>query len=129
MTILLASVTLPDLLWNDEYSGYEPIASAALRRLDGGLALYPRPQWAGRPVTLTAGADHGLTHAQVTALAALAADATATYALVFPTRANLTLMVAFRHHDPPVLDVSPLIDYAAPASADPWVGSIKLITV
>ena len=127
MTILLATIALPSgLLWPDEYSGMNPVAQTVKRRLDGGLAVYPRAQIGGRAITLTATADHWLTRAQADALTALAADPGGVYPL---TLRGQTYSVMFRHHDGRSLDLVPLIDYEDPEADDPIIGSINLMTV
>lgn len=127
MTIRLATLDLPPgLQWPDEYAGLDPVAQTVKRRLDGGLAVYPRGQSGGRSITLVATADHWLTRAQADALMALAADPGAVYPL---SLRGQTFSVLFRHHDAPAADLAPLIDYEDPEAADPMIGSIKLMTV
>lgn len=129
MSITLGPVTLPaGLLWSDEYQD-QPIAQTIRRRLDGGLAVYAHANLAGRPITLTTGADQWLTRAQGDALAALAAVPGALYTLTFSNRTATTFTVAWRHQDAPALDLQPLIDYADPVTTDLLVGTIKLMTV
>lgn len=126
MSITLDTVTLPSgLIWTDEYAT-TPILQSVRTRLDGGLAVYPRTLLNGREITLTATEDHWLTRAQADALTALAAVSGATYSL---TLRNVIYSVIFRHHDPPALDLRILADWDDAASADPVIGSIKLITV
>lgn len=126
MTIVLATVELPDdLLWADEY-GPAPVLQTARRRLDGGLRLYARPLIGGRPVTLIAAEDAWLTRAQADALAALAAVPGAGYAL---SLRGQSFQVMFRHDDAPALELRPLIDYADADPDDPVIGTIKLVTL
>lgn len=126
MSIVLATVTLPaGLRWIDEYATI-PVAQTVRARLDGGWAVYPRTVTGGRSITLVAADDYWLTRAQADALATLAAHPGTTYAL---TLRNQSFTVIFRHHDPPALDLSPMVDWDDAVSADPVVGSIKLMTV
>lgn len=128
--IHLGSAQLPDdLAWLDEWHD-SAVGQAAVRRLDGGIAVYPRAQSGGRPITLEATADTWLTRAEAAALAALAASAGASYALSFDQRPELgTLTVMFRHQDPPALDLRALVRYEGAQADDPVTGQIKLFTV
>ena len=130
MTILLATLSLPPgLAWIDEWAT-DAVAQTMRRRLDGGVTLYPRGNIAGRPITLQAGPDHWLTRAQAEALLELAAAPGAVYTLTFPLRLGApSYSVAFRHHEPPALDLRALVDYADPRADDPVVGTLKLLTV
>ncbi len=126
MTILLATLALPDdLLWADEY-GPAPVLQTARRRLDGGTRLYVRLLFGGRPVTLIAAEDAWLTRAQADALTALAAVPGADYPL---SLRGQSFQVAFRHDEPPALELRPLIDYADADPDDPVIGTIKLIAL
>lgn len=127
--ILLDTLTLPSgLAWPDEFSGDTPVAQTVARRLDGGLAVYPRAQAGGRSITLVATDDHPLTRAQGATLAVLAAVPGATYALSLTDR-GIAAQVMFRHHDAPALELTPLVDYQDPLPTDRLVGTIKLMTV
>jgi hypothetical protein len=128
--MILATLALPDgLAWIDEFAD-DAVAQTMRRRLDGGITLYPRGNIAGRPITLEARADHWLTRAQAEALLALAAAPGALYDLQFTARLGApSYRVVFRHHEPPALELRPLVDYADPRADDPLVGTIKLLTV
>ncbi|AFL76243.1 hypothetical protein [Thiocystis violascens] len=124
--IQLDTLTLPDGLdWPDEFDT-SAIGQSVRRRLDGGLVVYPRALAAGRSITLVAPNDQPLTRAQAAALEALAAVVGASYAL---TLRDESFQVMFRHHDPPALDLTPLVDYADPIDSDFVVGTVKLFTV
>jgi hypothetical protein len=124
--ILLDTLSLPDgLSWSDEFAT-DAIGQSVRRRLDGGLVVYPRVLIAGRSITLAAPNDQPLTRAQAATLEALAAALGASYAL---TLRGSVFQVMFRHHDPPALDLTPLVDYADPIDDDFVVGTIKLFTV
>jgi hypothetical protein len=128
--IQLDTLALPDgLLWSDEFAA-DAVSQSMRRRLNGAVTLYPRGNIAGRPITLEARADQWITRAQAEALLELAAAPGAVYTLQFTARVGATsFSVVFRHHDPPALDLAPLIDYADPDADDPIVGTIKLLTV
>lgn len=130
MTIQLDTIDLPaGIAWTDEYSALAPIAQTARRRLSGALTLFQTPLQAGRAITLDC-TEAPITRAQAAALAALAAVPGASYPLTFTLRSPVeTYLVAFRHHDPPVLDLRPLIDYADPIDSDWMIGVIHLMTV
>lgn len=124
--IQLDTIALPDgLAWPDEFDTRD-LAQTVRQRLDGGVVVYPRTLSGGRPITLAAPADQPITRAQAAALAALAAAPGAVYAL---SLRGMSFSVMFRHHDPPALDLTPLIDYADPVETDWLTGQIKLFTV
>lgn len=129
--ITISSLELPPgIAWTDEYSAQQPIAQTARRRLSGALTIFELPLEAGRAITLEATPDSPITRAQADALAQLAAVPGATYALQFNARDPVvTFTVMFRHHEPPPLDLRPMIDYADPSDTDWVVGQIKLLTV
>jgi len=130
VAIWLDSLALPDgLLWVDEYAA-DAVTQTVRRRLSGALSIYPRGNVAGRPITLQAGADHWMTRAQADALAALAVVPGAVYTLRFAARDGAPeFAVVFRHDDPPALELAPLVGYADPDSADPYVGTLKFLSV
>jgi hypothetical protein len=124
--IRLDTLDLPDGLdWPDEFAT-GTIGQSVRRRLDGGIVVYPRALAAGRSITLVAPNDQPLTRAQAAALEALAAVVGASYTL---TLRDAAFQVMFRHHDPPAIDLTPLVDYADPIDDDVVVGTIKLFTV
>lgn len=126
MSIVLATLTLPDgLRWVDEYATV-PVAQTVRARLDGGWAVYPRAVTGGREITLVAPEDHWLTRAQADALAVMAAVSGASYVL---SLRGTSYTVLFRHHDPPALDLQPLVDWGDAQNADPIIGTIKLMTL
>jgi hypothetical protein len=126
MSIQLDTITLPDgLLWLDEFEP-DAVAQTMRRRLDGGVTLFPRGNIAGRPITLEAGPDQWLTRSMAEGLAALAGIPGQQMTL---TLRSASFTVVFRHHDPPALELRPLIDYADPADDDPMIGRIKLLTL
>lgn len=124
--IHLDTLILPDGLdWPDEFDT-SVIGQSVRWRLDGGLVVYPRTLAAGRSITLVAPADQPLTRAQALALVALASVVGASYPL---SLRGAVFQVMFRHHDPPALDLAPLVDYADPVDSDFVVGTVKLFTV
>lgn len=128
--MILHTLHLPDgLQWLDEYDLSGSVAAPMRRRLDGGLAVYPRALTAGRPITLAAPEDQPITRSQANALASLAAVPGATYWLKMPLRpGSPEYLVMFRYDESP-LDLRPLIDYADPIDSDWIVGTIRLMTV
>lgn len=130
MSIIFDTLTLPaGIAWVDEYSARAPIAQTLRRRLSGSLTIFQTPLHAGREITLDC-TEAPLTRAQGNTLAVLASVPGASYTLTFTLRApGDSYLVAFRHHDPPVIDLRPLIDYADPIDSDLLIGTIKLMTV
>lgn len=123
--IVLDTIELPDLRWSDELAAGLDVGQSVRRRLDGGVVVFTRAHHGGRAITLEATEDHWLTRAQANAVAALAAVPGAVYEL---SLREVPYQVMFRHHDTPVLDLMPLVDYADAEDADPFIGQIKLMT-
>ena len=123
----IATVQLPNLTWMNPWDT-QAVSAPVLRRLDGGIAIYPRALSAGRTITLLAPQDQPLTVAQANALAALAAVPGATYALSLPLW-SFSAQVIFDWSQGNPLDLALVIDYADPASTDPVSGTIHLLTV
>lgn len=126
MSIVLGSVTLPaGLRWVDEMA-WAPVRQSALRRLDGSLIVFAGAAQTGRPITLEADENYWITRSVVSSLATLALSVGSSWTLAI-RGASYTVM--FRHQDPPVLDLSPMIDYETTADDDSFVGKIKLMVI
>lgn len=124
--ITLDTVELPNLTWVDPWATAS-VSTQTRRRLDGGIAIYPRALTGGRRITLLAPEDQPLTVAQADALATLAAVPGATYSLSMPLW-DFSATVLFDWSDTP-LALQLLIDYADPEPDDPVTGTILLMTV
>ena len=122
MAKTLGALTLPDqMVWVDRYKWF-PVAGQAARTIAGGLALFTQGMVKGRPVTLEARDGMAwLTQAQVDGLAAMAAQAGATFTLVWDGE---SFSVQFAHHESPAMEAEPIWPFA-----DQYTGTIKLITV
>lgn len=128
MSITLGGINLPDaLVWTNRVA-LAAVSQASKRRLDGGIALYARPLYAGHGIELKIPDDVCITRADQLALEALASNAGAIYALAIPLE-GLAVQVQFDWRNGDALDLSPLFDYEDPASEDPVYGTIKLLTV
>ncbi len=125
--MILSTLTLPDdLIWTDEHTP-QTVAQTMRRALDGSPVVYYSTLTAGRSITLKSESDSGwITHAQVEALAALAAVAGAVYTL---TLRGASYDVMFAHHEPPALEAIPLWPLVDPQPDDKYLATIKLITV
>lgn len=126
--IYFDGIELPDLTWLDPFD-ITAVSAATRRRLDGGLTVFTRPLFGGRPITLEAPPDQALTLDQAQQLAERAARPQGIYLLEFPLRGPLSFQVRFRWEEGTPLDLRPLIDYADPVADDWVIGTIKLITV
>lgn len=114
----------PDLIWTDRFK-YSPVGQSSYRTLAGNLIVFSQALLKGRPVTLEAQANMGwLTEEQVQGLIALASVPGVVYNL---TIYGETYQVMFRHHDPPALEMEPIVDGSEPSTW--YTGTIKLITV
>jgi hypothetical protein len=128
MAIILGSLALPDALqWTDR-SALTAASLGTKRRLDGGLAVFPRALSGGRPITLRIPADVTITYADQLTLEAMAAVPGASYALSIP-ELGFTATVMFDHRGADALDLSLLFDYPDPADDSPVIGTLKLLTL
>lgn len=122
--IQLAHVLLPaGLLWTDEF-GWQPVAQAVDRALDGSRVSFSSALTGGRPITLESGS--WLKYSDVQALQELASQPGATYALELR---GVTYQVEFRHAEPPAFAAAPLFPLAFPAPDDRYTATLKLSTV
>lgn len=122
--IQLAHVLLPaGLLWTDEF-GWQPVAQAVDRALDGSRLSFSSALTGGRPITLESGS--WLKYSDVQALQELASQPGATYALELR---GVTYQVEFRHAEPPAFAAAPLFPLAFPAPDDRYTATLKLSTV
>jgi hypothetical protein len=128
MSITLGTLTLPDaLVWTNR-SALAAVSQAAKRRLDGGIAVYARPLFAGRSIELKIPEDVCITRADQMALETLASTAGAIHALAIPNE-GLAVQVQFDWRNGDALALSPLFDYQDPAAEDFVYGTLKLLTV
>lgn len=126
MSIVLGSLTLPaGLRWVDEMS-WSPVRQSTLRRLDGSLIVFAGAAQAGRPITLEADEHYWITRSVVSSLMTMALSVGTSWTLAI-RGASHTVM--FRHQDPPVLDLTPMVDYETTANDDSFIGQIKLMVV
>lgn len=126
MSITLAHLDLPPgLHWVDEFD-VQAVSQAVRRRLDGGITVYPRGNTLGRAITLETAEDHWIARATGEALLLLAA--TPGLSMTLALRGTVH-QVVFRHHDPPALELRPLVAFSDPRGDDPLVGRLKLMTV
>lgn len=129
MTITLDTLTLPDaLLWQDEFS-WPPACGSAKRTLMGRVKLHEAAisGESGRPITL------GNAHAWITRANLLTLR---DWSLVRGKRMLLTLHdgatrpVAFRHHEGPVIEAAPVVEYSDPEAGDRYqLLQLKLVVV
>lgn len=125
MSILLNGITLsPDLLWTDEFS--PSVAQTSKRTLDGGSVLFAQSMQ-GRTITLESTSNSGwITRTAVLQLQALASTPSGQWTLNLH---GTFYTVAFRHHEPPAFEASPLIPYSNPDADSVYLVKLKLMTV
>jgi hypothetical protein len=79
----------------------------------------------GRPITLEGDVNHAwMAYAIVSQLKVWAAIAGKTLTL---NLRGTAFSVVFRHHDQPSVEVTPVIDYAAPDALDYFFGRLKFM--
>ena len=128
--ITLAGLELSDdLIWEARESDFGPSALSANSAvtLGGRMVVWERGRTGGRPIDLVGTMESGwITGSQLSQLAEWAATVGWRGLLVYE---SVSVMVRFRHEDPPVLDVSPLIPRPNSSSTDYYHGRIKLAEV
>ena len=126
MAIVLDGITLPDLVWDNEFD-WSPVSSAAERTIGGGLVVWETPRQTGRPIDLAAAENSGwITRAQVKALKQRADQPGWTGILVYGSE---QFRVRFRNEDAPAIDVEPVRPMVDPVDEDVYHGRIKLMEV
>lgn len=119
-----ALILPPEMIWSDRLK-YQPVLQGTAMTL-GGKTLYQAvPALNARPVTLVADERQGwLTTSQVADLITLASAAGATYSFEYH---GFISTVAFRHQEPPAVEMQPFVDGEQPS--DYHFGTIKLFCV
>ena len=127
MAIILGGTTLnPNMVWAERF-GYAPVSQEVLTTLGGVPIVYSRAMTAGMPITLLALQDQGwLDLSMVNAVQISANTPGAEYSLVIGAE---SFQVVFRHHDPPAVEMTPLLIRAVPLAGDYFIGQIKLMTI
>lgn len=117
-------LTLPaDLTWPDEFA-WTPVESTSRYSAAGSLLISRGVRQAGRPITLQGGANWGWMP-RSTALTLLAWAAQPGAALSLSYR-SITYAVKFAPLANP-LEITPVVDYSDPLSADNYFATIRLI--
>ena len=118
----LGGLVLPDSLqWTDRWD-WTPAAQEVGRTLGGSLVVWSQTLEGGQPITLEAQDDvTWLSLTQVEALSTLAAQAGATFTLIWDSEA---FTVMFRNHDLPAISFRPIWP-----NYHLFTGTIKLIRV
>lgn len=118
---MLGSLLLPETLqWIDQYAR-SPVARTVVHTLSGTPVAHGRKVW-DQPITLAATGDTTWLDLSTTeALAQMAAEVDGTYPLIWQA---LTMTVAFRHQEPPALDLTPVWPHQ-----HRFVGTIRLVRV
>lgn len=119
------TVDLPeDLLWIDRHT-WSPVVQNYATSLTGAALIDSGVKTAGRPITLSGDESHAwLTYSVVEQLKAWAALGECQMSLNIQGAAY---PVIFRHYEPPALDLTPVVDYSAPDSADFFYGQLKFM--
>lgn len=114
----------PEMIWSDKLK-YQAIYQSSAITLGGKTLIQALPSVNGRPITLVATERQGwLTTAQVEELLALSEVPNATYSFEYY---DFTSTVAFKHHEPPAVEMQPFVEGGEPS--DYHFGSIKLFCV
>jgi hypothetical protein len=126
MAISLDAISLsPSLLWIDEFD-WTPIEQVESRSITGNLILQTGVRAGGRPITLKAGDTYGwLARSTVLALQAKLAG-TPPFVL---TIGSHTFSVAWRHAGGKPIEARPVVDYADPLDADPYIVTLNFLVI
>jgi len=127
MTILLDTVTLPDLVFESPFAA-PPVAAVVEQSIARTPIVFESEAPAGRHINLVGGFDWAWIEKSVLDdLYALASVAGATYVLNFEGE---TFTVRFRHEDPPVISADPIVPRPNAADDDEYRNVlIKLMEV
>lgn len=122
----LATVTLPDLIWGDEFD-WTPVEQSADYTLTGALIIETAVRQAGRPITLMGGEEYGWTdRATVLALAALVAQPGLEMTLTLDDAREF--QVVFRQDDKP-MDAGPVLAVTDPEAGDYYTLTLRLMEI
>lgn len=114
-----------DLIWSDRHVS-DGVFQSQIITVGGGQNLFFQPKLVGRPVTLEANDSQGWIHKDVIdPLKYMAGLPGEVFDFIFHDLEAFQVM--FRHHDPPALELRPLV---AGGERGLWfIGSIKLFSV
>lgn len=127
--IRLDNITLnPSVSWLERYNSFG-IAQKPRVTLGGRTTVHVAPLSGGRVITLAALQDSGwLNRVVVEGLLALAAIPGKVMLLTYHGDLD-NVPVVFRHHEPPALELKPLLPRSFPLDGDYFIGTIKLMQV
>lgn len=128
MAITLDATALPDdLVWDDEFRGWEPRVQRLSYTLTGALRVREAVRQAGRPITLGLPREFGdCDRTLVLALRALA-DAGGQHTLTLHDARAFA--VRWRRVDGPAVEADPVLAYADPSSTDQYSLILRFIEV
>jgi len=125
----------PDLIWVNEFD-WVAIAGGVDRTLGGTQIIWANPIQKGRPIDLVANETRGWLTRETVELLHNALEAMTPMELVFTYSDTsmsgnpFTFNVAFRYHEPPAVEVQPLMASRVEFSNnDKYIGTIKLMEV
>ena len=129
-------ITLPpDLIWENEFD-WVAIAGGVDRTLGGTQIIWTNPIQKGRPIDLVASETRGWITRETIELLHNALEAMTPMELLLTYSDNtmpgnpFTFNVAFRYHEPPAVEVRPLISSRVEfGNNDYYIGTIKLMEV
>jgi hypothetical protein len=122
----LNAITLPDLVWIDEYD-WTAVAQSEGYTLTGALVVEAATKLKGRPITLQGSETHGwASRATVDALRALAVQPG--LQMTFTHDDDRVFNVMFRQGETP-LEARLVVDYMNPEAADWYALTLRLMEV
>lgn len=121
MPYTLDTLTLPDLVWTDEYN-WSPVGQSAEETLTGALILETTGKQAGRPITLS---KAWATKAEVDILRALVV-ANGEHELTLPDGRSFDVRF---DHSGPALTAAPVLQYSDPQTTDNYEITLKFLEI
>lgn len=118
------TVTLPDdILWQDEFS-WHPVEQRVEPTITGAVIVQTAERLAGRPITLSSGADFAwLTRQQLDQLQVWASEPGQQLTLTIRAVAHT---VIFAHDAGPALEAEMILYHSAPTSTDYYTVTMRL---
>lgn len=128
MALTLEAIILNEnMRWLEQHQSVD-VAQSVRRVIGGSSVLFAGPHSNGINITLEATNEFGwagLTKAVVDSLEVLAAVPGASYTLTIGLE---VFTVAFRHDDPPAIDLTPIVHRIDEELTDFYIGQLKFIT-
>ena len=121
------TIQLPaDLIWTDRDS-WSPVSQSVATSITGATIIDSATRLSQRPITLEGDDEHAwVRYSTVLQLRAWASVAGREMTLSID---GTSYSVIFRHHEPPAVNLRPIVSYAAPDTDDWFTGELKFMEI